>query len=143
MLNSGLIITSGNSNLTRSYQDNQPAKVATTEIIFGSPITRDCSGAGICRMVPSGKQNRFPCPSALSLVYLSSDRYLNIVLLKNTIPEVIMKKQFSGSFFQVESTFKVPKWLQLKLGSEVSLEIQPGGYSISKTGQHLSILFAL
>jgi hypothetical protein len=54
-----------------------------------------------------------------------------------------MKKQFSGSFFQVESTFKVPKWLQLKLGSEVSLEIQPGGYSISKTGQHLSILFAL
>lgn len=110
------------------------------EVILGSPANK-CAGLGICMVFPEERPMRCTCPGAPAVICLEADGRLCFTFSRSSLTESLWEKHFSGPYFLVEGAFKVPRWLQKRLGDWGSVVILPGVYPFYEEEGRVVVVF--
>lgn len=108
------------------------------DIVFGSPANSNCSGTGICRMLPKNRRKEVSCPVVPAHIGILANGKMRVVIHMSKIPMEVMGKQFLGQRFIVESAFQIPKWLKVQFDKQIRMDIiTPGCYALEKNSDYL------
>ena len=105
---------------------------------MGSPASK-CAGLGICKVLPTEGRFRFRGLGVQAFIRLLSDGHLQFVFERSGMPREIACQYFTRLIFWVESTFKVPLWLQKQLGGMGPKFIFPGWYPIEEAVEYFIV----
>ncbi len=106
-------------------------KIIDSQVVFGTP-SRNCSGAGICKVytIHAAKRLQIACEMVPARLVVS-DKDLLVSFSEADSTESLRQKQFGGMYFWVEEAFQLPNWLVQKLDTPAAF-IPAGEYLIQR-----------
>ena len=112
-----------------------------SQVVLGTP-SAGCQGVGICRVIASGMNQNFKCPTVNAQISATAFGRLRIKFSKTAMDRRFMKRHFGWRLFQVMEPYRIPDTLINKFDLVDDCHvIEPGIYSVWETREWLIVDF--
>jgi hypothetical protein len=110
------------------------------EIVFGDPNEADCSGVGICRLLPNNLHRSAHISTVPATIFCSPAGGFELHFRRADLSETVWRKQFQGVFFRIQTAVLLPRWLQKKMPAPASAIIPSGHYRCRETVSGVTVI---
>lgn len=115
--------------------------ILQAELVLGQ-LSADCSGNGICKVMPVGASGN-QCTSVRTTLIRQSPQQLHIIFYRQNTCDCIHERVFDREKFVLEEVFLLPVWVIRELRLNEGVGIANGEYPLMHFGKYSLASFPL